>query len=219
MLYEFDHQELATLLAAHQEAPAVSDQTDEQLMARLRNQDESALATLIKRHTTLLRTVISRVVHNDADTDDTCQEVFLELWKRAAQYDPGKGKALGWMITVARRRAIDRVRRRQTYDRVEERMRLEREQDPLQTHSRGADDDANDSDRAAMLREVLATLPDAQREVIQLAYYRGLSQRDIARETGIPLGTIKTRLELAIRKVRTAVLSLGGQAEWSYSQA
>jgi len=212
MLYEFDHQQIEAFTSG--EAT-----TDEILMARIQAKDEAALATLYKRHTPLLRTVIARVVHNEHDVDDLLQEVFLELWNRADHYDEGKGKALGWIVTLARRRAIDRIRRRQAYARAEERLRLETEHEPQQVRHQGVEEDVNAADRAEIFKKLLAQLPVAQREALQLAYFRGLSQREIAAKTGIPLGTIKTRLELAVRKIRTAILSMGGVEEWSLSHA
>src|SRR5688500_12089297 len=167
MLYEFDHQQI--------EAFTTGEATDEFLMARIQAQDEAALATLYKRHTPLLRTVIARVVHNEHDVDDLLQEVFLELWNRADHYDEGKGKALGWIVTLARRRAIDRVRRRQAYARAEERLRLETENAPLHSRHEGVEEDVNASDRAEIFKKLLAALPAAQRDALHLAYYRGLS--------------------------------------------
>jgi len=211
MLYEFDHQQLNTDVSL---APS-----DEILIDRIQSHDEAALSVLMNRHKALLRTVISKVVHTDADVDDTLQDVFIELWNRSHLFDATKGKILGWLITMARRRAIDRVRRRQAYDRAEERMRLQSAATDIDIQEHGADEDACASDRAAALREVLATLPEAQRQALELAYYHGLSQREIAARTGIPLGTIKTRLELGVRKVRAAILQLGGAEEWSLNHA
>ena len=122
MLYEFDQQQIATFIS--------SEVTDEQLMARIQARDEAALSAMYHRHTPILRTVISRVVHNESDVEDLLQEVFLEMWNRAQSYDETKGKVLGWLVTLARRRAIDRVRRRQAYARAEERLRLETEHEP-----------------------------------------------------------------------------------------
>ncbi|HEY3898716.1 MAG TPA: sigma-70 family RNA polymerase sigma factor [Chthoniobacter sp.] len=207
MLYEFDHHHVASLNP--------SEVTDEQLMARVQARDEAALGSMYHRHTPILRTVISRVVHNESDVDDLLQEVFLEMWNRAQSYDETKGKVLGWLVTLARRRAIDRVRRRQAYARAEERLRLETEHEPHAARYHGVEDDVNAADRSEVFRRLLAALPPAQREALHLAYYRGLSQREIAAKTGIPLGTIKTRLELAVRKIRTAILSLGGAEEWA----
>jgi RNA polymerase sigma-70 factor (ECF subfamily) len=211
MLYEFDHQQIATLVQT------CDGPTDEQLMGLVKGGDESALAMLYHRHTAILRTVISRVVHNDADTDDLLQECFIELWKRAATYDEAKGKLLGWLITLARRRAIDRVRRRQAYSRAEERLIEHSKSDGDDCHNH-VEDEANASDCSQALKKALSELPDAQREALQMAYYQGLSQREIAAKTGIPLGTIKTRLELAIRKVRVALLAIGGAEEWSMAR-
>ncbi len=212
MLYEFDQQQLASFTQT-------KDLTDEQLMGRIQAKDDQALATLYRRHTPILRTVIGRVVNNDCDVDDLLQEVFLELWNRSEHYDEKKGKALGWIVTLARRRAIDRVRRRQACARAEERLRLEKTNEPIPARHHGVEDDVDAADRAEVFQKVFATLPEAQRQALQLAYYGGLSQREIAAKTGIPLGTIKTRLELAVRKVRAAILSLGGAEEWSPAQA
>jgi RNA polymerase sigma-70 factor (ECF subfamily) len=186
--------------------------SNEELMARVQQQDEQALGELYQRHSPLLRTVISHVVNNDQDVDDLIQEVFLEFWNQAAHYDPTKGKVLGWIVTLARRRAIDRLRRRQAYFRAAERMRAEATPEPAA--SENVEDDAMANDAGELLKGVIARLPEAQREAIQFAYYRGLSQREIAAETGIPLGTIKTRLDLAVSKVRSAVLALGGRSAW-----
>jgi RNA polymerase sigma-70 factor (ECF subfamily) len=205
MLYEYDHHQLAG-------SPS-TDETDEMLMGRIRARDESALAAMYRRHTPLLRTVVSRVVHNHHDVDELLQEIFLQLWNRAEHYEEGKGKALGWIITLARRRAIDGLRRRLAYSRAEERLRFDAEAKPVAT-SQGADIDAQDSDRAVFFQQILTTLPTAQRQAVHLSYFCGLSQREIAAKTGIPLGTIKTRLELALRKVKSAVLTLGRREDW-----
>ena len=133
MLYEFDQQQIATFIS--------SEVTDERLMARIKNRDEAALSAMYHRHTPILRTVISRVVHNESDVEDLLQEVFLEMWNRAQSYDETKGKVLGWLVTLARRRAIDRVRRRQAYARAEERLRLETEHEPQTARYHGVEDD------------------------------------------------------------------------------
>jgi len=211
MLYEFDHQQIATLTETS------AGPTDEQLMTLVQGGDESAVTMLYHRHTAILRTVISRVVHNDADTDDLLQECFVELWRRAATYDEKKGKLLGWLITLARRRSIDRVRRRQAYSRAEERL-IEHSKCTGEDSHNHVEDEANASDCSNALKDALAQLPEAQREALQMAYYQGLSQREIAAKTGIPLGTIKTRLELAIRKVRATLLAIGGAEEWSMAR-
>jgi RNA polymerase sigma-70 factor (ECF subfamily) len=158
-----------------------------------------------------LRTVVARVIHNDADVDDVMQEVMIETWTRCQAYDEGKGRVLGWLVTMARRRAIDRVRRRQAYDRAEERLRLHVEDNSQATEAVSVEDEVMMSDRAKILKGLMQSLPDAQREAVELAFYRGLSQREIAAKTGIPLGTIKTRLELAVRKLRAGIANIGAE--------
>ena len=217
MLYEFDHQALQNPAAVSRIEP-----TDEQLMARITARDEAALAALYKRHTPLLTTIVGRVLNQVSDVDDLLQEIFIEIWKQAARFDAEKGKALGWIVTLARRRAIDKVRRKQAYFRAAERLRHESETQTEPALHQGADEDAIVSDRTRIVKQVLATLPEAQREALEFAYFRGMSQREIAAHTGIPLGTIKTRLELAVRKVRkvrNAVMALGGEEEWSFRRA
>lgn len=211
MLYEFDHQQ--TLITQ-----TGAELSDEELMAEIKDRSQDALATLYRRHTPLLRTIIARVVNNETDTDDLLQEVFVEIWNRVERYEEAKGKALGWIVTLARRRAIDKVRKKQAYARAEERLREQTHGEANDTHP-STDNEAMNGDTAEIFQKMLATLPAAQREAVQLAYYSGLSQRDIARRTGIPLGTIKTRLELAVRKLRAGITALGGRSEWDFSHA
>ena len=210
MHYSFENQ-----LLENRPVRTAGEPTDEELMARIQARDDRAIAILYRRHTALLRTVVGRILNNDSDVDDQLQEVFLEVWRLAAQYDVEKGKALGWIVTLARRRSIDKLRKKQAYFRAQERLRAEPEPAP---HC-GADEEVAASDTAQIFTRVIATLPSAQREALNYAFYRGLSQREIAAQTGIPLGTIKTRLELALRKVRTAIVALGGAGEWAYASA
>jgi len=213
MLYSFEHHETETNHRPVNVLPP-GEPTDEELMARVKDSDESALASLYGRHMALLRTIVCRVVNNDTDTEDLIQEVFCEVWRQAAHYSEEKGKALGWLVTLARRRAIDKLRKKQAYQRAEERLLAETVREPGQQTPHGVEDDAVASDRAEILQRVISTLPEAQQDALKFAFYRGMSQREIAAHTGIPLGTIKTRLELAVRKVKTAILAMGGEGEW-----
>jgi len=214
MLYSFDHQHLTPTA----QNSAAGQPTDEELMGRVQAQDENAIALLYRRHTPLLRTVIGRILNNDTDVDDMLQEVFLEIWRQAGRYDEEKGKALGWIVTLARRRAIDRLRKKMAYSRAQDRLQAEVEQEPEPALHHSADKEVVASDTAAIFRQIIATLPVAQQQALKYAFYRGMSQREIAAHTGIPLGTIKTRLELAIRKVRAALTALGGTQEWLYAR-
>jgi RNA polymerase sigma-70 factor, ECF subfamily len=136
------------------------------------------------------------------------------IWNQAENFDISKGKAIGWIITMARRRAIDRVRRRQAYDRAEMRFRIATETGTSHFAGDDVEDEASQSERAALFQELLSTLPEAQSVVVRMAFYRGLSQREIAKETGIPLGRVKTRLELGVKKLRIAVCAVGFRESW-----
>ena len=190
------------------QATVPGEHSDEQLMARIQQGDESALADLHRRHHALIRTIVGRMIYNDHDVDDLIQECFLEVWRHSASYCIEKGNALGWIVTLARRRTIDRIRRKSAYGRAQDRFREDFIVQGKSIHS-GADEEAATSDRAAIVSQLIAKLPDAQQQAVQLAFFRGMTQRQIAATTGIPLGTIKTRLELAMRKLRSSVLAFG----------
>lgn len=179
--------------------PSLPEFTDERLMEMIRAHRPHGLALLHDRYATFLKVMSMNVLHNDADAEDLLQEVFLEIWDRAATYDPRKGRPLSWIATLTRRRSIDRLRKRETYHRVEDRFAEEtRGQSDGWTH---VHEDLTQGEICQHLQRALATLPEAQRNAIQLAYHRQMTQREIAAHTGIPLGTIKTRLELGLRKL------------------
>ena len=210
MIYELDENHMSATHHQSDDGP-----TNEELMARITRGDETALEILYRRHTRLLRTVVSRVLNNDYDIDDAIQEIFLEVWRQAERYDETKGKALGWVVTLARRRAIDRLRKKMSYGRAEERFRVETGSGfGMGTPRHAVNDAVAASETSVIFQKLLQALPVAQRQALHMAFYGGLSQREIAAKTGIPLGTIKTRIELAIRKFRQAILAIGGRAEW-----
>lgn len=184
------------------EPPPIGDET---LMARIQERDPQALADLYDRYSGILKSLIMGVIHNDAEADDLLQEIFMEIWNQAAHYSAQKGKPLGWIVTLTRRRSIDRLRKKQAYARAEERLQNETEQQPDAWVHNSTEDDIELSDNRRLLAAVLKNLPVAQREAIDLAFYHGMSQREIAAKTGIPLGTIKTRLELGLKKISEAL--------------
>ena len=178
---------------------------DEVLMARIQDREPTALAELYDRYSGILKSLIMGVIHNDAEADDLLQEIFMEIWNQAAHYSAQKGKPLGWIVTLTRRRSIDRLRKKQAYARAEERLQNETEQQPDAWVHNSTEDDIEMSDTRRLILNVLKNLPVAQREAIDLAFYHGMSQREIAAKTGIPLGTIKTRLELGLKKISEAL--------------
>jgi RNA polymerase sigma-70 factor (ECF subfamily) len=185
-------------------ARAPQDITDEAMMEMIQNRNADAIGILHDRYARLLKALIMKVIHNEAESDDLLQEVYLEIWDRSGSYSREKGKALSWIVTMVRRRAIDRLRKREAYCRMEDRLAEQTKQDP-QDYIEHVQEDAEHAEMREHLQRVMADLPPAQREAIEMAYFGGLSQRDIAQATGIPLGTIKTRLELGMKKLTEAL--------------
>jgi RNA polymerase sigma-70 factor (ECF subfamily) len=190
-----------------QDEPEVSEQPtecDEILMEKISQQQHEALDQLHARYARLLRGVISNVVQEESEADDVLQEAFLQVWREARTYSPKVGKPLGWVITIAKRRAIDRVRRRSTYRRAKE--RFEDELKPAAPLSRDATiTEITGTDLRQFLKRRMQILPILQREALELAYFGGLSQRQIASKTGSSLGTVKTRLALGLQKLSQCV--------------
>ncbi len=184
--------------------PDPLDLTDEHLMAMIKARRTDFFEMLYDRHAPILKSVVMKVINNDAEADDLLQEIFMEIWNRADSYDEHKGRPLGWIITLARRRAIDRLRKCQSRCDTQNRFQVEQEQQP-HAWIKDGDEDIHSADLRALLQQLLESLPVAQREALEMAYYKGMSQREIARQTGIPLGTIKTRIELGLKKITAAM--------------
>jgi RNA polymerase sigma-70 factor (ECF subfamily) len=186
--------------------PGVASVPDEVLMKDISRRHHEALTELYGRHRKRLRATIDGVVHEEAEADDVLQEIFLQVWEEAARYSPKAGKPLGWMVTIARRRAIDRLRRRQAYSRARERYEKRVMQE--QTPRRDAAEIFVLSDLRHFLKKSIRALPQFQREAVELAFFKGLSHREIAAATHAPLGTVKTRLELGLQKLTHALRPL-----------
>lgn len=186
----------------------LAEASDETLMARITDREPSALRELYRRYGPTLRSVITRVVHEEAEADDVLQEVLLQIWKEAHNYSPKAGRPLGWIVTLARRRAIDRLRRRQAYGRAKDRFESELEKQPGSAIRNQISDELIYSDLRRFLDRQLRALPPYQRQVIELSFFENRSHREISHLTGTPLGTVKTRLELGLRKLTSSVRPL-----------
>jgi RNA polymerase sigma-70 factor (ECF subfamily) len=181
---------------------------DEMLMQEITQRRQQALKELYSRYSRSLRALIGSVVHEESEADDVLQESFLQIWREAHHYSPKAGKPLGWVITIARRRAIDRVRRRDSYRRAKQRFEDEIKPQTQSTRTGKTDTEVTQSDLRSFLGKQLQTLPTVQREAVELAYFSGLSQREIAATTNTPLGTVKTRLQLGLRKLTQCIRPL-----------
>lgn len=170
-----------------------------ELIQRMAAGDREAFGRFYDRYAPLAYSLIVRIVRDAADAADVLQEVFWETWRGAAAYDPARGSPEAWLITRARTRAIDRVR--------SARRRGETFMAPLDEAvaaapaEPGGDPATRVGDRAAVAG-ALSRLPGPQREVIELAYYGGLTQTEIAERVKQPLGTVKTRIRLGLERLR-----------------
>src|SRR5215813_3397586 len=197
----------SSMIGSNLDQPGVSSVPDEALMKAVSHRRHDALAELFDRHGKRLRATIDGVVHEGAEADDVLQDILIQIWEEAGRYSPKAGKPLGWMVTIARRRAIDRLRRRQAYCRARERYEKRVVQES-QAPRRDAAEALVLNDLRQFLKKSIRALPRLQREAVELAFFKGLSHREIAAETQAPLGTVKTRLELGLQKLTHAVRPL-----------
>lgn len=191
---------LPTSSATATEPADVLQPTDEDLMAAIQQRDGEALKVLVQRYRKLLKCAILRTVHDDAAAEDVLQECLLDLWRHTDHYSAAKGKPLAWLMTLCRRRAIDYLRRSMAYCRAKERM--EESMKETVSFTQDCSVDCEQADIGRVLSQHLSLLPPAQQEVIRLAFLKGMSQREVANATHTPLGTVKTRLELGLKKLR-----------------
>lgn len=174
---------------------------DAALSDRLRSGDRDALATLYDRYAPLAMGVAMRVVRDPTLAEDVVQDAFVTVWQKIARYDGSRGSLKGWLITVVRNRAIDRVRAtRATVD-----VDAPEAEALLRTGPNPTSDDALERVNAETVRRALIKLPDDQRIAIQLAYFEGYTYREIADLTGVPRGTANGRLRLALGKLRDSL--------------
>ncbi|HEX6201225.1 MAG TPA: sigma-70 family RNA polymerase sigma factor [Thermoanaerobaculia bacterium] len=164
--------------------------------------DRDAVAALWDRFAPVLLGLARRVLKDPADAEEVVQEVFLHLWRQADRYDPTRSSLSTWLALVTRSRAIDRLRTRGVVDRTH--AAVQAEVGPAHASGEGASRVLH-GERRRRVRDELAGLPEEQRQVLELAFFEGLTQREIAERTGIPLGTVKTRTLLAMKKLRTAL--------------
>ena len=177
----------------------IASKSDVELMALLAERDANAMQEIYKRYESMLRAVIQSILHEGGETDDALNDVFLQLWDHADRFVAEKGLH-GFLVTMARRRALDRLRRRLAYRRATDRLEATIKAE-IQTEGRARDFQPSNADLADLLKGVIRKLPPPQQEVVHLTFYEGLSQREIAARKSIALGTVKTRLQLAQKKM------------------
>ncbi len=179
------------------------DLSDLDLLERVTERDAAALSALYDRYGRRVFALGARILNDPISCEEVTQDVFLSIWRRSASYNPGKGRFTTWLFSIAHNRAIDELRRRRRYGGTYS--------DDIDAHLDISSDDSSPDEWAvaqseyAMVRNALDTLPPPQRAVVALAYFHGLTQVEIARKLEQPLGTVKTRMRLALKKLRTAL--------------
>lgn len=172
---------------------------DEELIQRIADRRHDAVSELYRRYSSLLLGVARKILGTTQDAEEVVQEAFVQAWEQADRYDRRRASASTWLVMITRSRAIDLLRSRKVRKRTAE--KAEKEEKQLHTSPDGVRAVWYE-ERQQRVREALDELPAEQKEVLELAFYRGMTQREIARETDTPLGTVKTRTLLAMKKLR-----------------
>ncbi|HYL92088.1 MAG TPA: sigma-70 family RNA polymerase sigma factor [Alphaproteobacteria bacterium] len=173
--------------------PNVEDEAA--LIARLRAGDQAAMAAIYDRYSSIVYGVALRVLGNTMAAEDVLQEVFIQLWRNPKAFDSARGRLAAWLAVIARNRAIDHLRKRPIEDDIDEL--------PIST---GVNLENESAQRMAVekVRNVMASLPQEQRRLLEMAFFEGMTHTEIAGKTGEPLGTIKTRIRAGLLVLRKA---------------
>ena len=174
---------------------------DRELIHRTAAGDKDALAAIYTRYATPIYSLARYMLRHEALAEEATQEVFLNLWLKAGSYNPARGEPKTWIMSVAHHKIIDIIRSRRRAANAADPKEYET-LDLLPSDQLPTDTAAARNIAAEQVRQALNTLPPAQQEIINLAYYHGLSQSEIAARLGQPLGTVKTRTRLALQKLR-----------------
>jgi RNA polymerase sigma-70 factor (ECF subfamily) len=185
---------------------AESQAEDQRALRRVVDRDSGGLGTLYDRHGRAVFSLALRILGDESDAEEVTQDVFAQAWRRAGQYDESRGTVAAWLLVIARTRAIDRFRARRVRPegRVQDDGGLTLQQLPATDPDVASEMMA--AERGQRVRRALEALPFLQRVAIELAYFEGLSQREIAERLEQPLGTVKTRMRLGLLKLRDALV-------------
>lgn len=169
------------------------DMEDAALLARIQSGDQLAMASIFRRYSSIVYSVALRVLKDPGEAEDVTQEIFVQIWKNPGAYVAGRGSLGGWLAVVARNRAIDQIRRRHPSD-------------PVELFALPSTTDlGKEAERAVLVEKICAAmldLPVEQQKSVELAFFEGLTHSEIAERTGDPLGTVKTRIRLALLSLR-----------------
>jgi len=184
------------------QAPDQSLEADRQLARRLVAKDGAALAELYDRLGGIVYSLALRIVRVPGDAEEVTQEVFLYAWEKASLFEANRGSLTTWLSTLARSRSIDRIRREKSQERRKDAVSRDVEVAFAQA---GPDEYVALGERGSLIRKALSDLPADQRQVIEIAYFEGLSQSEIAARLNTPLGTVKTRIRQGMIRLKSAI--------------
>jgi RNA polymerase sigma-70 factor (ECF subfamily) len=185
--------------------PPFAQLSDEALLALVARSDDEALAALYDRYGRPAYTLAVRILRDAALAQDAVQDAFLTAWRTAPSFDPRRGTAATWLMTLVHRRAVDVVRR-------EDRRRATPLDDAPVASGDATDEAAEVREQRQRVQRALAVLTPVEREALELAYYAGLSQSEIAERLGVPLGTVKSRMFAGLARLREALGEAGDPA-------
>ena len=177
--------------------PESAQISDVELLHAVARGDEVALARLYDSYRVILFGLMLRILRSRQEAEDVLQDVFLQVWNRAADFDESRGRPFTWLVTLARSRAIDRLRALGSRERVAQNAARE-----IVEESSDAIEDAIRAEEGRGVRNALHELPEDQRQALELAYFEGLTQSEIASRLKTPLGTVKTRMRSGMTKLR-----------------
>jgi len=177
--------------------PEQAQTTDVDLLKAIVRQDERALADLYDRYRVILFGLLVRILNSREEAEDVLQEVFLQVWRRAADFDENRGRPFTWLVTLARSRGIDRLRSLAARERVAQAGAREPSEEVSDAVA-----DAFRSEQRGLVTSALSQLPEEQKRALMLAYFDGLTQSEIATKLEAPLGTVKTRMRAGLIKLR-----------------
>jgi RNA polymerase sigma-70 factor, ECF subfamily len=182
--------------------PEPAQNNDVELLKAIAGGDETALAQVYDRYRVILFGLLMRILNNREEAEDVLQEVFLQVWRRAADFDENRGRPFTWLVTLTRSRGIDRLRSLA----ARERVAVAGAREPSEMVS-DAVTDAFRSEQRGLVTSALSQLPEEQKRPLMLAYFDGLTQSEIAIRLEAPLGTVKTRMRTGMIKLRELLAS------------
>lgn len=181
------------------------DSTDADLMAHMAAGNTAAMELLYDRYNRPVYSFAYRMLGDREHAEELLQEVFLRAWRRCSRFSDARGSLISWLLSITHNMAIDELRKQQRRPRKAESAEPDALLGTLQDTAMPVETQAILADRQQMVRAALAKLPENQRLVLEMGYFNGLTQREIAEKLNVPLGTIKTRMRLGLRKLQDSV--------------